>query len=472
MTFGQAIRLVLNIFDIKMGVLAGALDYDISYLSKWVNDAKLPSQKSAESLCDRIAAYAKSVSTPGMQTEAAVKLSFQPCESTSFEKALSDRLYTIYLEQKTQKSQDDNEYNSAASHEWGLNPNSASDELFNYYSGLSSDCVGLLALPTELLNSDFLLRLNERCQTANEHKILRLMQLVSADDFDGNVDKYIKYLLMHLSMLSPVQVEYYSPFDNVTKPSDSPLFILKNHIAVSNLKTPPGATGSFSVFTRSPNLISEIYNSCINCFHPVLLQVERLDIYDELPYSYAASQNSRVIMPYMGNLRLGGALLDEFLDKYLDAPHMYEYHRKMHILTSGAPYSLILYVSALIEYINTGRIHLFDGVVTVEKEDRKKHLQFLLDEIEEDKGVSVKILNDKNPILNRHDNILTIYTNENASFAASDAPNLRSELFNFVSPVIKRQVNTFFDHIEAMPESYIRQGKTAVDFIHGMIKLI
>ena len=94
MTFGEALRQLQAIYNIKLGNLSDALGYDISYMSKWISGAKLPSAKSAEMTCDRIAAYIAQQNSEENQSLAISKLGIA-ASSASFENALSDRLYTL-----------------------------------------------------------------------------------------------------------------------------------------------------------------------------------------------------------------------------------------------------------------------------------------------------------------------------------------------------------------------------------------
>lgn len=50
MTFGQTLKQLLTLSGIKSAHLADALGYDTSYISRWVNDIKLPSLKNNEDL--------------------------------------------------------------------------------------------------------------------------------------------------------------------------------------------------------------------------------------------------------------------------------------------------------------------------------------------------------------------------------------------------------------------------------------
>lgn len=472
MTFGQAIKQLLYINGIKMGVLANVLGYDISYLSKWTNDAKLPSPKSAELLCDKIAVYVSSVSTQASRAETAAKLGLEMRGEGSFAADLADGLYSIYLEQKNPApEQEASDCNSKISSGWQLNAKAAEEALVDCFAhGLQTE--GLLSLPQELLRSDFLTEANKRCRGLSGGKVMRLRQLVSADDFSGDIDGFIRYILKHLSMLSPIKIDYYAPRSEGCIPSEHPMLILKDSYALYRLDTPDAAKTMFTVESRSRAVVEKLYEAALSDFFVLSPQIERLDLYDKLAYSFAVEDNTRYIMPYMGPVRLDERILDEFLEKYLDAPHMYEFHRKLHHMTQTKKTSLVTYDSTFIDYINTGRIRLFDGVVTVSREDRRRHLMCLLEEMEENSKTSVLILNERNPILARADNLLTIYMNDSATFAVSDAPDARAELFNFADPMLKRQVELFFTHIEALPENYIKRGQAAADFLSNAIRLI
>lgn len=54
MTFGQTLKQLLTLSGIKSAHLADALGYDTSYISRWVNDIKLPSLKNNEDLFSKI----------------------------------------------------------------------------------------------------------------------------------------------------------------------------------------------------------------------------------------------------------------------------------------------------------------------------------------------------------------------------------------------------------------------------------
>lgn len=56
-TFGQLLKRLLNMSHQKSYLLASYLNYDVSYISKWVTGAMLPASKHASSMCSGIARF-------------------------------------------------------------------------------------------------------------------------------------------------------------------------------------------------------------------------------------------------------------------------------------------------------------------------------------------------------------------------------------------------------------------------------
>ena len=54
MTFGQTLRKFMDCVNMKQSQLAEYLDYDVSYISRWCNDLKLPSVRSNSELFRKI----------------------------------------------------------------------------------------------------------------------------------------------------------------------------------------------------------------------------------------------------------------------------------------------------------------------------------------------------------------------------------------------------------------------------------
>lgn len=61
--FGDELRVILQVTGLKYAVVAQEVNFDASYISKWINTNMLPSSKAAESVCKKLAAlFADSIS--------------------------------------------------------------------------------------------------------------------------------------------------------------------------------------------------------------------------------------------------------------------------------------------------------------------------------------------------------------------------------------------------------------------------
>ena len=52
-TYGKILKQLLSLTETKAAVLANDLDYNLSYISKWCNDVKLPSYKNITAINER-----------------------------------------------------------------------------------------------------------------------------------------------------------------------------------------------------------------------------------------------------------------------------------------------------------------------------------------------------------------------------------------------------------------------------------
>lgn len=473
MTFGVAIKHLLAINDLKISNLASFLSYDISYISKWISGSKLPSAESAEVVCGKIAAYAASHSTAAKRAEAAEALSLSATEDERFEEVLSSRLYEILLEQKI-----------AADHSYPAGGNASvvaetseplADDLANEiieicHSRRSPQAEGILCMLASCLDTDHMGIINRIYVLNGGKNSLHIRQLISKRDFD-NVNQYVRYICQHLSLDHPITVDYYDAGEDCP----SPFFVIKNGFVVQRIQSPLGEQ-RFSLVTHDPAIVSKYYGDAdayLKAMTPMTERVSPNRIMDmALPYSYALQGQNCCIMRTMDPVHLSSELLEEFLDKYLGNPSQREDQRKLHEFTHTSTHSIITYKACLIDYMNNGFIQLFGRVVQLSREDRQRHLTHLIEEMEAGDKVSLKIMDDRNPLLDYHNNLLTIYMNENATFAVNSAQRAVSSIINFISPSLCHDLNEFYSHLESMPDMFLKRDKRAIDYIFGGIKMI
>ncbi len=107
MTFGESLQSLLATSGLKSRHLAMTLGYDVSYISRWPNDIKLPSIRTNDRLFQDIAAFFVANSDPDARAEMVQKLQL-PCRNPQDDEALSQAilqlLQTSYIRQADPKA--------------------------------------------------------------------------------------------------------------------------------------------------------------------------------------------------------------------------------------------------------------------------------------------------------------------------------------------------------------------------------
>lgn len=475
MTFSEAIRQLQAIYSIKLGSLSDALGYDISYLSKWLSGAKLPSLRSAETICERIAAYVYALGDDGNMKAAASCLDFTWVDG-QFERALAERLYSLLIEQKNGSAGGmDSDLNAELIPE----PSPVSEQIIQkviqlYRKSRDERIEGVLYMPQDFLSSDGILTANRICALESSSRLLHLRQLVDCESFGGDSDAYVRYILRHMSLKAPIVMEFYP----VPKHLDMilPALIIRDGILIQGVELSITQGHQYSLITSDAAIVNECYrvsDVLIQTLPPISEYLDREEIRSSnLPYSYVLQQNNRYLMHDMLPINLSNELLAEFMDKYLDEPEQREYQLKMHEITYGSFNSVVTYKSTLVDYMNSGRIRLFDSVVTLTRDERRRHLTHLIEELEDGEHIAIGIVNDRNPLLDWSDNSMSVFTNENVTFAMDSTQERVNGLYNFTSPEFCQRFGQFYEHLLSLPDTWLKTGKRAIDYIYNGMKLI
>ena len=99
-TFGQTLKQMLTVGGIRISSLANELGYDVSYISRWTSDKKMPSLKYNDILFQKIAAFVVSSSTPQDMILLAKSFHIElssPIDLVELEKELTAQLTAAYM---------------------------------------------------------------------------------------------------------------------------------------------------------------------------------------------------------------------------------------------------------------------------------------------------------------------------------------------------------------------------------------
>lgn len=476
MNFGTALRTILTINDIKAVNLAAELGYDISYISKWLNSSKRPARKNAADTCTQIARYIEKNSDESKKTATARALSFE-AEETAFADALSMRLLDIYNDADTR----DDPRSDGAANALITSPSvSLTEDVINEVANLyrrsqDTSLEGILLMPPDYIESDYMIIANRICAAENSSKAFRLRQLISSGAFGNDETRYMRYLLRHLSLSHPLRFDFYKDIVDRSYANNAAL-VVKNGVLIQGIANSITGNQYYSLLTRDTDLVNEYYknaNSYLLSKRPIAERISGNDsAVQDLVYGYALNGMNKYIMSAMVPIHLSPELLDEFSYKYLKDERLRDYHRNIHEITYRSYNSVITFKSVLVNYMNTGRIRLFDKVVTLTRAERKRHLQHLVDELESGNSIDIQILNGHTPLLNETDLDLNVYMNENVIFAADYLQEEIKEVIHFIDPEVCESMISFFEDLQSLPEAYNKTGERAVKYISNGLKMI
>jgi len=134
--------------------------------------------------------------------------------------------------------------------------------------------------------------------------------------------------------------------------------------------------------------------------------------------------------------------------------------------------SMILYKSALVDYVYTGRMMVFGHTVIVPKAARMQHLQNLKDKLMQSDTDRLFIVSTDNRICGYDDLPTSMFISRNAAFALQHRDGQDRVLYTVNSNRMIAHFNHWLDHIEALPQDQCLHGQDAIDYIDRCIRLI
>ena len=148
--------------------------------------------------------------------------------------------------------------------------------------------------------------------------------------------------------------------------------------------------------------------------------------------------------------------------------------RNMGLYLDGSRFfeSVILYKSALVDYVYTGKLRAFGRTVEIPRSDRMTHLQNMLDVLDGNRSGQLNILSTHNQICNHDDLPTSMFLSRNAAFALQHKESADRVLYTLSSRKMIGHMNTWLDHIQALPNDQCLTGTDAIDYIARCIKLL
>lgn len=469
MSFGSDLRQIFNICHIKIAALSNYLDYDASYISKWISGAKLPAEMNIDQICESIAKYICSdVSEKGLHTLQrliSVPTDAAPEDTVS---PLSAYLLASYMRDKPASGELHNFEAKASEHDDAtsiMNLGICLERfLRNTLNGTSKEEFEIILSAHTFLGSISFLR-----SLPKEFPGLRFKMhgFYNPADFSLSID-YCRFVSNVCSHIPEADID--ASEVRLPHPEHSDLIcIVKNHALLTKAY---GVLGSyFPVYTTDLADVNAQYNAIMS-----VLSKHRFDSYrygdgqyEQYLFKFYVPKNGASVNMLTNEMLLPGVSCvsdDEFrsnLLKYNNNIERLEWYRSLSNYGEGHIANLY-YESAIIDFCRSGIGRAgpdSSEPVVFSPDNRRKLLDEAICSIERGNS-SIYILSDINPVFNCRDFNGTISC---SSDLLCITPAGSEKVTYIKSGSVVKSFQTMFKDLLDLPENYLLRGEKAAEFL-------
>ena len=471
MTFGSTLKELTAICGIKRCNLAAGLGYDPSYVSRWINDVKLPSVSHDAELLTGIAAYITANATPEQRQRVLLRFDLvcpDFADDARFGACLTELLSEAYehtrgaAEPRPQKTGSENATLIRAKDSPAF-PDSIFDTLRAVAEpNTPMELVSTMPIHAQFkTNEDFFRRIRA---TVGPDAPVRVTQFVDLDEVGARLDVSCRSFCYLMGSPSGVPYDFY---EIRNRRRVDPIFLIQDGILLQHLREP--LSGELFLLESSDRELVGRYWSSAQAYIRNRPSMTARPAQSDAQYflEYFMQPHCRCLIKQMQPL-----FFPEALQRKLMA-HEQDLGRQMGLFLDGAGFfdSVLLYQPAFVDYVFSGRLTAFGRKVTIPREDRLAHLRWMLDNMESSPD-QLRILTGQNRICNFDDLADSIFTSRSAAFALRHGTDGDRVRYTVTSSGMIRHLNTWFDHMEALPPEECLTGKDAADYISRCIKLL
>lgn len=409
MDFSKALKQLFEITALKKSALADEIGYDVSYVSHWISGTKKPSFKNNPALPNQIADF------------------FVLHSDISHRRALCQML-------KIDVESDASQIHQAILNQIGSKPaagfikNCTLVDLDSDYEWAKSRIASVVKEQAEkgdvvlytipsLADLDYGKEddLIERLAFSIAPVVLRQTFVVDPQRYDDPLQLFRFFLYYTKSDPSNYFGQIY--FDSFAEEFSSSFFLVRNRLASIRLRVPFVSTQHTLVVQDEEPLFrwQKIIETRIGGLEPVFLRTAKQELV-RLRFFYAFLLYERYFAVYvdmfpvfmtrqqrMELIEIYGLPYDEvLLDEMYENPNIQRH--------------IYIFRSVLMRYLVDGKIMMGNHPVHLTLEQRKRHLEHLIEKIRDDPNLQVRILPDHGPVLQADDFFSSIFVNEDCLF--------------------------------------------------------
>ncbi|MEG0179497.1 MAG: hypothetical protein RR573_01350 [Oscillospiraceae bacterium] len=477
--FGEILKLLLDISGEKCAVLAQYLKYDTSYISKWLSGSRLPACKCREALalklCRFFITHAAHERLPDYA--AALELEVQPWELADLRSLLYEHLYS-HLKRSLEIKP-----SAVAAMPFSL-PNSVllldrdaantlvEESIRQYCKTAPENDIYFISThsPSRYLIKESIDELYEKTVSIYANKTLNFSQLLECSD-TCSAAEYCKIILLHIHHSIRVHYRLY-----IGKAADTVrVMVIKN--CVCSIEFFDNMLDRlYRCITKSPEIVNDVFYKYQQFLNAKTLVFQHCTIESLCVKHYFSNfimqPDFDCLMHTMRSFlsptdlekHSNSVLLPEDIKVFLGVLNNPALRGKIRIL---------LYKSALMDFILYGKSGLFGNSYTVSKKDRIQQLESLVFAVKSDDTFELRLLEDTHPLISRNNLDCSLYMNTSSMFAMKDEiAASESGCYLFIDDGALHAFKQFFNELwnDDNPQNLL--NLSVVDFLEKGIAVI
>jgi len=478
MLFGDMVREMLSITGLKGGHLARSLGYDVSYISRWLNNSKLPSMKNNNELFEQIAKFISDNCDEKSRTAIRSRFDLTKTDSEiseSLEREIAVLLHEAY------ESQQESFANLLAvqSIERNCVLSRFAEQKFRLPTLLCADYAGdsgddsievLSSMTEDVFKGNESLLQSVRASFESKNKKVRIRQLVDFDVVGQNPDVFCRSVIKNITDPKCENLEYYEASNKGFDSSE--MMVIRNRVMLRQFSD-PYTKWKYSLVTKDPAIVQEFFYGMESAILNKELLIERIST-EELSGSnyflnYMMQGGFRHILTVMHPLYMEYESMNEIWNPKLQGGEKSSYFR---VSMFRVPKSVVIFKTAILRYIYEGDICGVGGQMTkFSIPERIRHLTDLIARLKEPNNkFKLTIIEDVNPVLSYFPEIPSVYLSSRTAHATSYSGQGVSFLFKNQKMI--QLFREYHAHLESLPETYVITGQQVVEFLSNGVAFL
>ncbi len=405
--FNKLVETLIYFSGQKNYTLAKYLGYDVSYISKWISGSMLPSAKHIRKLSENMSQYIVEHLNEWTWKEIIEYFGLKPDQTEeSLANFLTDKIneeyvYSYEISHKKNNSKNIKGLNGVIS----INPRKRKKTLQGDVEKLikSSDEKTNIVLMANTLSLDMesktnLAGIGIKNYMSDVSDKVNLKMLVS---FEENVEDIIMNTLIFINLVSSYANKKYEMY-SCQAPQNSLVVSIQNKLFYNAMYIDNGIC-LYSNHSTDENVVEDSYEALIDIVNtkskPTFLQkTSKSMILDKNYIHYIIGNKLRWLIGYMNELFMPSDLFMELgKEVFGDDEDIVEELSKIDAILQNATYNadlkVLMYEKGLRAYISTGELRFFNKQITLDFDQRRRHIEYMEKLFTENENIEIKLIN-------------------------------------------------------------------------------